>query len=270
MALQTRRIALIGGGGMARDFAALVRRLGESGIALVGAMELPSRRDEAKAALGIPVVDNLSDLLALEPDLVAELAGQQAVHAYGAAVLNACRDLLLISSGSLADRILFDHLRNAAALSRRRILIPAGAIGGIDAIVAMRLSGIESVRYRAVKPPFAWRATPAEEILDLERLTKRTPFYSGTAREAAARFPQNANVTATLALAGIGFDRTEVELVADPAAQRNFHEIEVSSKAGEIAIRMAGYPSAANPKTSALAAFSVARALLNETNAVII
>ena len=139
--------------------------------------------------------------------------------------------------------------------------MPAGAIGGIDAIAAMRVAGLTSVRYRSRKPPAAWRGSPAEKVVDLGTLTQRTVLYKGTAGEAALLYPQNANVAAAVALAGFGFDATEVELVADPDAPGNIHEIEAEGDAGRFAIQLQGKPSRSNPKTSALAAMSVARAL---------
>ncbi len=140
-------------------------------------------------------------------------------------------------------------------------MLPAGAIGGIDAIAAMRLGGLDAVRYRSRKPPAAWRGSPAEKVADLDKLTSRTVLYRGTAGEAALLYPQNANVAAAVALAGLGFDATEVELVADPEAPGNVHEIEAEGAAGRFAIQLQGKPSRTNPKTSALAALSVARAL---------
>ena len=162
------------------------------------------------------------------------------------------------------------ELNQAAESGGGRILLPAGAIGGIDAVAAMRVAGLKSVKYRSRKPPAAWRGSPAEAVADLDRLTERTVLYRGNAGEAALRFPQNANVAAALALAGLGFDATEVELVADPAAPGNVHEIEAEGAAGRFAIQLQGKPSRSNPKTSALAAMSVARALLNQSAAVVI
>ena len=94
--------------------------------------------------------------------------------------------------------------------------------------------------------------------------------WPGTAREAALLYPQNANVAASVALAGLGFEETQVELVADPDAPGNVHEIEAEGAAGKFAIRLEGKPSRTNPKTSALAALSVARALLNEQTPIVI
>src|SRR5581483_118116 len=194
----------------------------------------------------------------------AEVAGQAAVAEHVEKVLRGGIDCLVISVGALADPALFGRLKAAAQAGGSRLLLPAGAIGGIDAIAAMRLGGLSTVRYRSRKPPAAWRGSPAEKVADLDGLKSRTVLYRGTAGEAALLYPQNANVAAAVALAGLGFDATEVELVADPEAPGNVHEIEAEGAGGRFAIQLQGKPSRTNPKTSALAALSVARALLNE------
>jgi aspartate dehydrogenase len=263
-------VGLIGYGGIAQDVAAALRAAG-GGVEIVGALCRPGRAEKARAALGdIKIVEALSALLALGPSIVAEVAGQPALAEHGAAVLRGGTDLLVISIGALADRALFARLTEAAHAGGSRILLPAGAIGGIDAIAAMRLAGLTSVRYRSRKPPAAWRGSPAEKVVDLTTLTQQTVLYRGNAGEAALLYPQNANVAAALALAGIGFDATEVELVADPQAPGNVHEIEAEGAAGRIAVQLQGKPSRTNPKTSALAAMSVARALLNEKATIVI
>jgi aspartate dehydrogenase len=262
---------LIGCGGIAQDVVGVLRSAEAQGCRIVGALARPGRADKARATLtGIEIVESLGDLLALKPRIVAEVAGQQAVGQYGEDVLRSGVDFLVISIGALAEPALFERLKSAAQESKARLLLPAGAIGGVDAIAAMRLTGLKSVRYRSVKPPAAWRGSPAEQAADLDRLTQRTVIYQGSAGEAALRFPQNANVAATVALAGLGFEQTQVELVADPAAPGNVHEIKAEGAAGRIAIRLEGKPSRHNPKTSALAAFSVARALINEKATIVI
>lgn len=263
-------IGLIGYGGIAQDVVAALRSL-RVDRDVVGALARPGRADKARAALsGVDIVESLDDLLVRKPRIVAEVAGQQAVNEYGATILRRGIDFLVISIGALAEPALLQKLKTAAAEGKARVLLPAGAIGGVDAIAAMRIGGLTSVRYRSVKPPAAWRGSPAEQIADLDALTKRTVLYKGAAGEAALKFPQNANVAATVALAGLGFDATEVELVADPDAPGNIHEIEVEGAAGNFAIRLQGRPSRTNPKTSALTAFSVARALVNEKAAIVI
>jgi aspartate dehydrogenase len=255
--------ALIGYGGIAQDVVAALRESG-SGVAIAGALCRPGRSAKARAALpGIDIVESLDDLLAQRPTIVAEVAGQQAMAEHGPAVLRRGFDLLVISIGALADAALLDRLKTAARDGKSRIHLPAGAIGGLDAIAAMRVGGLHAVRYRSRKPPAAWRGSPAEKVADLNKLQSRTVIYRGNAGEAALLYPQNANVAAAVALAGLGFAGTEVELVADPDAPGNVHEIEAEGAAGKFAITLQGKPSRTNPKTSALAALSVARALIN-------
>jgi aspartate dehydrogenase len=264
-------VGLIGCGGMAQDVVAALRASPANGVSIVGALARPGRGAEARARLcEIEIVEALDELLARGPALVAEVAGQAAVAEYGDRVLRAEIDCLVISIGALADPALLARLKSAADAGNSRILLPAGAIGGIDAIAAMRVAGLTSVRYRSRKPPAAWRGTPAERLVDLGALTRRTILYQGTAGEAALLYPQNANVAAAVALAGLGFDSTEVELVADPDAPGNVHEIEAEGAAGRFAIQLQGKPSRSNPKTSALAALSVARALLNRQATIVI
>jgi aspartate dehydrogenase len=256
-------VGLIGYGGIAQDVVTALREAG-GGVKIAGALCRPGRAAKARAALGdIAIVESLADLLALRPAVVAEVAGQQAVAEHGPEVLRRGFDLLVISVGALADAALLSRLKAAVTEGKRRILLPAGAVGGIDAIAAMRTGGLDTVRYRSRKPPAAWRGSPAEKVADLDNLTRRTVLYRGSAGEAALLYPQNANVAAAVALAGLGFDKTEVELVVDPAAPGNVHEIEAEGAAGRFAIQLQGKPSKTNPKTSALAALSVARALLN-------
>ncbi len=263
-------VGLIGYGGIAQDALAALREFGE-GVKIVGALCRPGRIANARAAVpGIPIVEALDDLLARTPKVVAEVAGQGAVAEYGPPVLRRGVDFLIISIGALAEPKLLKELKAAAQAGGSRILLPAGAIGGIDAIAAMRLGGLDAVRYRSRKPPAAWRGSPAEKIADLDKLTSCTVLYRGNAGEAALLYPQNANVAAAVALAGLGFDHTEVELVADPAAPGNVHEIEAEGAAGHFAIQLQGRPSRTNPKTSALAALSVARALANLQAAIVI
>jgi aspartate dehydrogenase len=265
-------VGLIGCGGIAQDVVAALRGEDPPGdVQIVGALVRPGRSDIARQNLrGVEIFEKLEDLLSHEPDIIAEVAGQQAVAQYGEQILRSHVDLLVISVGALADAELCDRLETAAEFNNRRMLLPAGAIGGLDAIAAMRLGGLTSARYRSRKPPAAWRGSPAEKVVDLGNLAKPTVLYSGTAREAALLYPQNANVAAAVALAGLGFERTEVELVADPSAPGNVHEIEVEGSAGKFAIKLQGKPSRTNPKTSALAALSVVRALRNEQASIVI
>lgn len=261
-------LGLIGYGNIART---LMGILASEGTALsrvtvvcpVAFMDETRQRLAADfAGTGI-VVNETDDLIAAAPDLVVECAGHEGVRQHATAVLRAGIETVIVSIGSLADQELHEAVLEAAHAGRTRFILPAGAIGGIDILSALKASGIEAVTYTGRKPARAWKGTPAEAMHDLDALQAETVFFSGNAREAATQYPKNANVAATLALAGIGFERTSVRLIADPAAQGNVHEFSVRSGAAEFTMKVVGTPSLDNPKTSVTTVYSVAREIFN-------
>ncbi|AOR80201.1 aspartate dehydrogenase [Novosphingobium resinovorum] len=247
------RIGLIGDGGISRA----VRKALGGAAPIVGILARCPREglDEALR------VETVADLLARAPDVIVECAGHEAVRAYGADVLRAGLSLMIVSTGALADPALAETLSAAAEEGGVQLVLASGAMAGIEGLSAARLGGLERVRYTGRKPALAWRGTPAEDLLDLAALIEPAVFFRGDAREAALTYPKNSNVAATVALAGIGFDRTEVELVADPTIATNVHELSFEGADGSFEVRIAGAPSAANPKTSALTAHSIVRLL---------
>ena len=224
----------------------------------------------AGVASGVAVVEDATHLLAERPDLVVECAGHVAADAHAPAVLRAGVDVILVSIGALADPGLEASLRAAAAEGGARLILPAGAVGAVDLLSALGAAGGLEVRYRGTKPPAAWAGTPAAEILDLAGVVEPTVFFTGSAREAATAYPKNANVAATLALAGAGFEDTRVELVADPSAPGNVHEYSVASPLASYTIRIENKPSAANAKTSVTTVYSVLREIRNRVGPVAI
>jgi len=261
------KIGLIGFGGIGQVVAQVLAQMAD-GPALVGVLLRPGSRPALPPGC-LPCHD-LEALLALEPNCVVECAGHRAVREHALPVLESGRDLLLISTGALAEPGLLDRLTLVARRSGSRLKIAPGAVGGIDALAAARLGGLERVLHTVVKPPAAWTGSPAEAKVDLASLTEATILYEGNAGEAAAAYPQNANVSATIALAGLGLERTRVRLVADPAADGNLHRLEASGSFGTMRVEMCGRALAANPKTSAMAALSLARAVVNLEAAVTI
>ncbi len=128
--------------------------------------------------------------------------------------------------------------------------------------------GIDRVEHQMVKPPKAWQGTPAVELCDLDALVEPVAFFTANAAETAAAFPKNANVAMTTALAGIGPDRTQITLVADPTASTNRHEISASGAFGSLDVTIANNPLPDNPKTSAMAALNLVRAIENRVTTI--
>ena len=193
-------------------------------------------------------------------DVVVEAAGHGALAQYGIAALEQGSDLIIASVGALADEPLWDSLRNAAR--RSRILLPAGAVAGIDALSAARRGGLTSVRYSSRKPP----ASLGDHLPD----DRETVLFEGNARDAALQFPRNANVAATIALAGIGFEKTQVRIVADPKVTQNVHILEAEGVFGSFSMRIAGKPLPDNPKSSSLTAMSLLRCIENRELAIVL
>ena len=129
--------------------------------------------------------------------------------------------------------------------------------------MSLRRAGLLSVTYVSAKPPSAWRGTPAEDVLDLENLARRTIFFSGSSEVAALNYPKNANLAATIAMAGIGFERTQVQLVADPGLTKNVGTILAVSEASVLELSLTSEASPSNPKTSVITAMSVLALLDN-------
>jgi len=266
-----QRIVLIGYGAIGQAVHQLLTSQGADQVEVVALLVHDRVRAAAEVPAAAPLLaTSLAEAMARHPDLVVECAGHQAVDAYGAAVLGAGVDLLVTSVGSLAEAGREQALRAAARQAGRQMILPAGAIGAIDWLAAARTTGLQRVLYRSCKPPPAWAGSAAEAACDLGALTAAFTFFEGSAREAALQFPRNANVAATVALAGLGFEATEVEMVADPAAEGNVHELEVASAGGSLSLRITGHPDPRNPRTSMMTAHSVVRAILNRSNAVVL
>lgn len=261
-------VALIGYGAIAQEV--LKRIEPDEPAALRAIIVRPGRIDavrEAVAPRDIEVVASLDDL-GFRPALVAECAGHGGVRDFGADTLRRGIDFLVISIGALADADLYRSLESAAEGGGAKLVLAAGAVAGADALAAARVAGLDRVSYTSRKPPGAWKGTPAEDVCDLDAVTVETVLYSGNAREAAQRYPQNANVAATIALAGAGFEATDVRLVADPAAGGNIHQLEAMGAFGAFSMEIRGKPLPDNPKTSSLAAHSVVAEIRRRAGAV--
>jgi aspartate dehydrogenase len=203
-------------------------------------------------------------------DLAVDCAGHPALRQHGAAILSRGIDLITVSSGALGDAALYDDLAAAARQAGSKLRVVSGAIGALDALAAAGVGELTTVTYRGRKPPKGWRGSPAEDKLDLDSLTEEAVHFRGNARKAALEYPKNVNVAASVALAGIGFDDTIVELIADPGVKRNIHEIVAEGDFGRLEFRIEGRPLHDNPRSSAIAAMSVVREIIKTTSPIVI
>ena len=210
-----------------------------------------------------PIFTDVPSLLDLKPDLVLEAASVEAVRSFAVDILDCGADLMIVSVGALADAEFFGQLIERAKKLNRRLLIPSGAIGGVDIIKAAIIGGLEECRLTTTKPPHALSDVGyvREQGIHLETILEATTIFEGTARQAVGFFPHNLNVAATISLAGLGLDRTTVRIVADPGATHNIHEVFVRGNFGEATVRLVNQPSVDNPKSSYLASLSVIAAL---------
>lgn len=252
-----KSILLIGFGAMARE---AVARLPEGivlGAVIVPAEHVAAVRDQVGDQ--VPVVSHVADVLN-GPDLVLECAGHAGLGEHGPAVLERGWPLAVVSVGALVDETLLHTLQAAAARGGVGFRILSGAVAGMDGLSAAREGGLDEVLYVARKAPRSWRGSAAETLVDLDAVQVLTVFFEGSAGEAARLFPANANVAATIALCGIGMQRTRVQLIVDPQASANTHRIQAHGAFGQMQIELAGQPLPGNPKTSMLAALSIVRA----------
>jgi aspartate dehydrogenase len=163
-----------------------------------------------------------------------------------------------------------ERLLKKAAARGIKVYLPSGALCGIDGLKSASVGKIDSVTLVTRKPPRGLEGAPylKERGVDLKSISEETVLFDGSAEEAVRGFPQNVNVSAVLSLAGIGAKRTRVRIVASPGSSRNIHEVEITGEAGRITARTENVPSAANPRTSALAVFSAIATLEGITGGV--
>ncbi|MFC6878883.1 MULTISPECIES: aspartate dehydrogenase domain-containing protein [Actinomadura] len=250
------RVGVLGHGAIGAKVAGLLRR-GEvpgaelAGVAVRGDAPVPMRARGVRELVGAS-------------DVVVEAAGQRALWDHGAEILDAGRDLVAVSVGALADDGLFRGLTRPRA---GRLLVCQGALGGLDVVRAAALGGpLTCVRLTSSKPPASlvqpWMDDGlAARLRALRPGDEPVAVHDGSAREAATRFPRNANVAATLALAAGDWSAVRVRLVADPAAVLTRHVVEFRGRVGEYRFELANHPDPGNPATSGLVAYAVARTL---------
>src|SRR5947209_1142452 len=267
IAVDHRAKLRVGVAGLGAIGMAIARRLdaGIPGLALTAAAARDNAAAQAKlAANGIATRMVAVAALPEHCDVIVECAPATAFRAIATPAIEAGRTLVVLSAGALLDHM---ELIDRAAQTGARMLVPTGALIGLDAVGAAAEGNIVSVKLVSRKPPSGLVGAPYLQTrgMTLAGLTGPVKLFDGSAREGVRGFPANVNVSAALALAGIGPDRTQLEIWADPGIARNIHRIEVDAEAAHLLMTIENVPSE-NPRTgrlTALTAIACLRALVS-------
>lgn len=268
--MQNLRLAIAGLGAIGLKVARTVDAGGIPGITLVAV----AARDADKARRNLSSFRNPPPLMGLaelseHADVVVECLPPAVFAEVAEPAVEAGRIFMPLSAGALLNHM---HLVERATVTGARIIVPTGALVGLDAVRAVAEGVIESVQITTRKPPAGLAGAPllAANGLSVDHLTAPLLVFEGSARAAIAGFPANVNVAVALALAGIGPDRTRVVIWADPGVTRNTHTIEVVSDTSNFTMTIAGLPSLETPATGRVVPLSVIAALRRLTSPLVI
>jgi aspartate dehydrogenase len=229
---------------------------GIDGLVLAAvSVQNPSKHQARLAGLKKPPAMLPIEALSEVADLVIECAPSKLLKSIVAPFVKSGKTAVVLSVGALLEH---DDLIELAKQNGGQIVVPTGALIGLDAVTAAAVGEIQSVRMITRKPVRGLAGAPyiVDNNIDIERITEPLKIFDGTAREAAKGFPANLNVAVALSLAGIGPDRTRLEIWADPALTRNVHRVEVESDSARFSMSIENVPSE-NPRTGLITALSV-------------
>jgi len=265
------------------DYRVAIAGLGTIGLKVAEAIDsgdLPglsltavSAKNRTKAAANLrnfrtrPAIVSLDELAELA-DVVAECSPAEVFSQCADAAIARGRIFITVSAGALLERAdLISHAEKTGA----QIIVPTGALVGLDAVRAAAEGQITSVIHCVRKPGTSLKGAPFVEQnnINLDNLTAALCIFKGSAREAAKGFPANVNVSAALGMAGIGADETNVEIWADPAIDRNIHEVFVEADSARFSMKIENVPSK-NAATGKITALSVIAALRRLTAPLVI
>ncbi|MGI9373977.1 MAG: aspartate dehydrogenase [Hyphomicrobiales bacterium] len=233
-----------------------------------------SGRDKAKAEgniAGFSPIPKIVEIdeLASHCDVIVECAPKPLFPALASSAVEAGCIFIPLSVGALLENM---DLVERANKTGARIMVPTGALIGLDAVKAASVSEVHSIKITTRKPPAGLRGAPhiVNNEIDIEHLEGALKVFSGSAREAAIGFPNNVNVAAALALAGIGPERTQVEVWADPGVSRNIHSIDVKAEASNFSMSIENVPSEENPPTGKITSLSTLAMLKRLTDPLVV
>jgi aspartate dehydrogenase len=262
---ENQRVAVVGLGPIGRKVVEALDK-GIDGLVLAAvSVQEPAKHRDFLAGLSKPPailpIDGLADIA----DLVIECAPGKLVRSIVAPFVSRGKTAVVLSAGALLEN---EDLIALAKQNGGQIVVPTGALIGLDAMTAAAEGNILSVRMVTRKPVKGLVGAPylVANNIDIEGITEPLRVFEGTAREAAKGFPANLNVAVALSLAGLGPDRTRLEIWADPALTRNVHRMEVDSDSARFSMQIENIPSE-NPKTGRITALSVIAYLRKQRSA---
>lgn len=253
----TRAVTVLGLGSIGLPVATALSHGEVPGLSLHSvAASTPDRARRKLALIGsdVPVI-GLSEV-EMMGEVVVECLPPALFAATASSVIASGRTLMAASVGGLLRH---PEILRQAETGPGRIVIPSGALGGLDAVRAIARHPEAGIRLVSAKPVtgFEQSAYLTDRKIVLSDLTGRTCIFDGPAEEGVRHFPKNVNVVAALALAGIGPARTRLSLWADPALTTNTHRVEARSPMTSFTAEIANLPDPENPKTSAITAHSL-------------
>lgn len=256
------RVGIIGGGAICRY---VLERANEEKQQSFTVTSVVVRDVEKYAELAetydVLLFDDLTQFLRSDIDVVVEATTIEAAREYVPTALTT-HDVVVISIGAFNDRHFSTRVYDKAKKYKTRLFVPSGAIGGLDLIQHVAASNtVDEISLVTKKPA---------HTLTEEKLKEQKVIFEGTASEAVAKYPRNMNVSVALGLAGLGFSKTSVQLIADPTIQKNVHHIEARGDFGKASFEIENEPLKENPKSSYLAAISIVGTLENMNKALII
>ncbi len=261
------RVGLLGFGAIGKRVAETAASGQLEGIKLVTALV---RSPRASAGDGPDITHDPDWFFRYRLDVVVEGAGHQAVRDHAVRALENGADLYVTSVGAFTDTALLDRVVDAARVNDCRVYLPSAGIGGLDMLASLAQGGLDEAVITVRKDPGSWKGTPGEALVDLDSLSRPHTLFDGSVREGAKLYPQNVNISAATALAGIGLDRTRVVIVADPTIATHVCEITARGPLGSMRFVEDLVPSPENRKTSTLVGHAIVKTLRNRMATLVI
>ena len=214
--------------------------------------------------LGNDLITDVPDIFLKEKfDYVLEGAGHQALFTYGPKILKNKSNLLITSTGALTDDIFFQNLISLSKKYNKKIIIPSAGIGALDILTASSYGKLNEVNITVRKNAEAWFGTIAENKFDLKTYNDNLILFSGTVREGAKLYPQNVNISATVALSGLGLDKTNLKIISDSSIKTHIISVKAKGDFGEFNFEENVIPYEENQKTGKIVSLAIIKSITN-------